>query len=201
MGEYATLTIWRKLTDVPEHQVYKKIHEGRKAGNEGEVYDTLFPEPKDFMKFGFVHFKDIGQDVYYAHISNDFHLQMNTQLSCKYNILKEWLLPFSYGEMKVDSGEFTAETTVREALSRLERVTIQGDSNFVSTFEDFKEWLQEHGKDDDRLVIDSALIYIDFTGETSNQETDQYIKKEINEKAKQVKQIAKVPHWNCTAIK
>lgn len=195
MGEYANLTIWRNLQQEDENSLFHQLHEAKKANRVSAFMEEQFPDLDKRMMFGPVFFREMNGNVYYAHIPMDFRKQMKNQRSCKYNIERDWLLPFSYEEMKVKGERFQALTTVKEAVERLQAIQMIEDHRLRQAHSELLDWLMVYANETDCLEIDSCAIYVDFNNDTPMAESENYIKNAINEKVKYVKEHATVPHW------
>ncbi|PLS19161.1 hypothetical protein CVD28_01775 [Bacillus sp. M6-12] len=192
MGEYASFAIWRKL-DKEENELYHQLYQIKQEG--GSIENYLNSIGEDVMNFPIIDFKEINHQVYYnLYPMNILELEKNMQ-QCKYNLLPEWLLCFTFDEMRVlgkEMGVFQAETTIQQAVERIDSLDLEDNAKWQWKRYELYCWLRVNAKPDDRIHLSSDLIYYSQEG---RYDVD-YVKKDINEKIKSIKEEVSVPYWN-----
>lgn len=190
MGEYATMKVWVKKEDVKDANVLKVLDLSNSGVPIPEIYDQLglnfeFGSVTEFLYEG---------STYINHFPFDLRKQEQVMKSCKFDIQKEWLACFAPGEFHVyDKGDFTlftANTTVKDALTRLGNVKANQTSKEFQEVKALISFLKNHDEKG-MLVLSSEMIYHSCFGEFP----PNFVRNEVNKKVSELTKTLQVPHW------
>jgi len=190
MTDYGRLIIQRRLDKNFREPIFQELYEVHLKGQSVKEY----VKEKGLASFGNVRFIQKQGAVFYEHTEQDEVAMRREERACYMNLEPEWLICFSYSEMRVigfDMGVFEAETSVESALERLYWSEIKGNSELDKKRNELYQWLKQNARPFDRIRLCSDWIYYSEEG-TYDYE---FVKKDINRRIAELKKTVRCPHW------
>ncbi|ADO59666.1 hypothetical protein [Paenibacillus polymyxa] len=193
MSEFALLTIQKKL-DHEKHPLYWNLYMAKKSKQ--SIDKVLQNEGIDSNLFGKIRFIENHQGIFVEHVSHDPEKAREQQLKCEMDVPSEWLMCFSYQDMKViglDMGVFEAEANMSDVFERLHWSEIENSNFDLFVKRDLLiKWLRKHSTRNDRIHLSSDWLFYHPEGKYDYE----FVQRFINRRISELRKTVTCNHWS-----